>query len=68
MSDETLLIVIAAEERPTPAGIFAHWCEHPGCAAWGGFGYSRVKVTAWFCFEHRDDGERRLAGALSDMA
>jgi hypothetical protein len=33
----------------------------------GGFGYARAKVTAWFCFEHRADGERRLTGALVDI-
>jgi hypothetical protein len=33
MGDETLLIVVAAEERPTPPGMFDHWCEHPGWAA-----------------------------------
>jgi hypothetical protein len=66
MGDETLLIVLAAEERPTPPGMFEHWREHPGCPSWGGFGYSRAKATAWFCFEHRADGERRLSAALSD--
>jgi hypothetical protein len=67
MGDETLLIIVSTDERPTPAGIFQHWCEHPGCTAWGGFGYTRAKVTAWFCFEHRSDGERRLSAVLADI-
>ena len=37
MGDETLLIIVNTDERPTPGGMFQHWCEHPGCPAWGGF-------------------------------
>lgn len=31
-----------------------HWCEHPGCRGWGGFGYSQNKVEKphWWCWEH----------------
>jgi hypothetical protein len=31
-----------------------HYCEHPGCKAWGGFGYSRSKAekSTWHCLEH----------------
>lgn len=31
-----------------------HWCEHPGCKAWGGFGFSRSKseTPTWHCWEH----------------
>lgn len=31
-----------------------HWCEHPGCRKWGGFGFSRNKVekSSWHCWEH----------------
>lgn len=48
-------------EYRTPAGIFEHWCEHPGCKEWGSWGYSRTKhETRWFCREHRDYGEAWL--------
>jgi hypothetical protein len=40
-----------------PAGIFEHFCEHPGCQKWGGWGYPRGRGTTWFCYEHREDGE-----------
>ncbi|HEY1877238.1 MAG TPA: hypothetical protein VGG66_07190 [Rhizomicrobium sp.] len=30
-----------------------HYCDHPGCLAWGSFGFAR----AWFCFDHRADGD-----------
>lgn len=31
-----------------------HWCEHPGCRAWGGFGFSKSKgaKSSWHCWEH----------------
>ena len=31
-----------------------HWCEHPGCKQWGGFGFSRSKAekSSWHCWEH----------------
>lgn len=31
-----------------------HWCEHPGCKQWGGFGFSRSKAekSTWHCWEH----------------
>jgi hypothetical protein len=33
-----------------------HWCEHPGCQQWGGFGFERDKMkTDWFCIEHRPE-------------
>lgn len=60
MSDEPQKVV----ELPVraPAGIYEHWCEHPGCGKWGGFGFQRLKGSEpiWFCFEHRDEGERYL--------
>ena len=43
----------------TPAGLFEHWCEHPGCKEWGGWGFARGKATVWFCYEHREQGERQ---------
>ncbi|RWO14532.1 MAG: hypothetical protein EOS08_29430 [Mesorhizobium sp.] len=41
----------------TPAGLFEHWCEHPGCTKWGGWGFPRGKQTVWFCWKHREDAE-----------
>lgn len=32
-----------------------HWCEHPGCKEWGGFGFARPEGTRWYCAEHRPD-------------
>lgn len=53
-----------ADEVPglTPAGVVNHWCEHPGCSNWGAFGYARVRSApvAWYCFDHRDHGEKLL--------
>jgi hypothetical protein len=43
------------------AGMVEHWCEHPGCASWGGWGFARGRgKPVWFCYEHREDGERFL--------
>ena len=45
----------------TPAGVFEHWCKHPGCLSWGGWGFARGRgKPVWFCFEHREDDERHL--------
>jgi hypothetical protein len=59
MSDETRPASLTATEvqLPPPAGIFEHWCEHPGCAHWGSFGFQRGRVPVYFCFRHRGDGE-----------
>jgi hypothetical protein len=39
---------------PTTRVIFEHWCQEPGCSAWGGLGYSVGKRdTRWYCFEHK---------------
>ena len=37
-----------------PAGVFEHRCEHPGCLAWGGFGYAPSKSAPmqWWCARH----------------
>jgi hypothetical protein len=44
-----------------PTGIFVHCCEREGCSDWGGWGDSRTKLeTRWYCFVHRDEGERLL--------
>lgn len=35
MSDDPLAPKLAG----TPAGIYEHWCERPGCGKWGGWGF-----------------------------
>lgn len=41
-----------SDEKPVHEN---HYCEHPGCKEWGGFGFSRPpKAPArWYCWEHR---------------
>lgn len=49
-----------AEAKSTiPSGLWEHWCEHPGCAAWGSFGFTRGKSHPihWYCQEHRAEGK-----------
>ncbi|MCV3243470.1 hypothetical protein [Mesorhizobium sp. ZC-5] len=45
-----------------PVGIIDHYCEHPGCKKWGAFGFARggKGISKWFCYEHREYGERFL--------
>jgi hypothetical protein len=54
----------ASTPRPPATGIWEHYCQHPGCKLWGGFGYARGKGEYdWFCWEHspeeRDDRSNR---------
>jgi hypothetical protein len=54
MSDERpLLIEITRPKKP----IEEHWCEHPACRKWGSFGFQGPYGTAWFCGDHRADGD-----------
>lgn len=49
----------------TKAPPRAERCGHPGCPAPGCFGFRRREAGAapvHFCFAHRADGERHLAG------
>jgi hypothetical protein len=40
---------------PDTAGVHdEHWCEHPGCKAWGSFGYAVKSETGWYCGAHRE--------------
>jgi hypothetical protein len=40
---------------PEAAGVHdEHWCEHPGCKAWGSFGYAIKTTTRWYCGAHRE--------------
>ena len=61
MSDEPTR---AEPVQPTPAGIWEHGCEHPGCERWGGFGYSVAgRPSRWYCGTHMDEGERLIGRA-----
>lgn len=62
MGDEMIIQVsvtqvAVVETTDTPAGVVEHWCDHQGCKRWGAFGYSSRYGTAWFCGDHREDGE-----------
>jgi hypothetical protein len=46
-----------------------HYCEHPNCNTWGGFGLARSKGEAlrWWCWEHypfKEPGSTRGNGTL----
>jgi hypothetical protein len=43
---------------PNRKGIYEHYCEHPDCSKWGSRGFMLRGQQAWFCFEHKEDGER----------
>lgn len=62
MSDDIRPGSVLSAAGVTPAGVVDHWCEHPGCTNWGGWGYSKGRnlPSTWYCFEHREAGERML--------
>lgn len=62
MSDEPIKLPEGVGPSSAPSGIYEHWCEHPGCQEWGGWGFGRIKAESphWFCFAHRDEGEQYL--------
>ncbi|RUX00520.1 MULTISPECIES: hypothetical protein [unclassified Mesorhizobium] len=62
MSDEPAKLADGMTPAPRErAGALGHMCEHAGCVKHGGFGFARPRLEPhWFCFEHRDDGERYL--------
>ncbi|MDX8526981.1 hypothetical protein RFM68_20990 [Mesorhizobium sp. MSK_1335] len=42
-------------------GLLGHICDHTDCSKDAGWGFARPKQAAhWFCFEHRDQGEKFL--------
>jgi hypothetical protein len=52
-----------AAASPAQRIIETRICFHDGCLATAGFGYEKPKGgQRWYCFEHRDDGERYLRG------
>ena len=63
MTSRTALPGLALPPQP-PADRkpVVHLCEHPGCTAWGSFGFGpHAGSKRWFCAEHRMDG--RVSGA-----
>jgi hypothetical protein len=59
MSDEIRLP--GPSDHITAPGIQHHFCERPGCSKDAGWGFAKPKQAPhWFCFEHREDGERFL--------
>jgi len=56
MSDE------GGADRRNDTALSEHFCEHPRCEKWGGFGFAVGKSEpAWFCFEHRPEWKPRHA-------
>lgn len=50
MSDET------TKPSTEHGKIYQHYCEHPGCKKWGGFGFAKGRgESEWFCWEHQRD-------------
>lgn len=37
-----------------PSSMYEHYCEHPACNEWGGFGFSSGKSAPihWWCARH----------------
>ncbi|THK35732.1 hypothetical protein EHS39_23005 [Ensifer sp. MPMI2T] len=55
MSDEEI-----AGEKHRDNGLYVHYCEHPGCTKWGGFGFAIGKTEPnWFCLAHRPEWKSR---------
>lgn len=62
----------ASENRPhfDAGGRFLHFCQFPGCAAWGAFGvgFRPPETGTWFCGAHLEEGRRMLAERKSGAA
>ncbi len=43
-----------------------HQCEHSGCGKLGLFGFLQRHQEHWFCYGHKDEGERQCR-ALPDV-
>ena len=47
------------ESKPAKqSALYIHWCMHKGCKEWGAYGFSGRYGVEWFCFDHRDDGQK----------
>ncbi|PWE56396.1 hypothetical protein DEM27_08335 [Metarhizobium album] len=48
--------------------LWEHWCEHPGCKAWGSLGYDVGHgESRWYCFEHCWTDYRKRGGGGGDL-
>lgn len=57
MSDDS-----TAPSKPAPTSLYEHYCQHPGCKLWGGFGFARGKGEYdWFCWQHRPEARENSA-------
>ncbi|WP_407866604.1 hypothetical protein [Phyllobacterium phragmitis] len=56
MGDESAPIRLQDKTMP---GIVEHWCMHPGCKAWGSFGFAGRYGVEWYCGKHRADAFMR---------
>lgn len=43
MSDALTRPTDLQPEPKNKGGLYEHYCEHPGCTKWGGFGFGRPK-------------------------
>lgn len=72
MEDSPYRTAMANEERTDthPGRIEEHYCSHPGCNTWGGFGYATSKSATmrWWCWEHypyKEPGSTRASGPFA---
>ncbi len=53
---------VSNDNRKSGDGVHTeHWCSHPGCSQWGGFGFSKTpsEPPVWKCWEHYEHKARR---------
>ncbi|ODA95010.1 hypothetical protein BFX40_20500 [Mesorhizobium sp. SEMIA 3007] len=64
MSDEPIKLAEGAMAAPRQSGrIENHVCEFDECGKRAPFGFAKPRQPShWFCFEHREHGDRHLAG------
>jgi hypothetical protein len=64
MSDEPIKLAEGMMAAPRQGGrIENHVCEFEGCGKRAPFGFAKPRQPShWFCFEHREHGDRYLAG------
>jgi len=64
MSDEPTRLAEGMTAAPRQSGrIENHVCEFEGCGKRAPFGFAKPRQPShWFCSEHREHGDRHLAG------
>ncbi len=49
------------ENKPAKQeALYIHWCMHEGCKKWGSWGFNGRYGVEWFCFEHKEDGNKTV--------